>query len=166
MNHLLVVLGVAAGWIGIRARFDPGTLLLGALFGVGVAFLLRRRVPWGPSLTRLPRFVARSARVFVWLIGEIVVSNVDQLKVVLRPRLRVRSAFVEVETRLQTPAFRAVFGVAVSMTPMTNLCDDRQTHGRVLLIHLLDSDDVDLSVRRMRRSLEEPLLALERLWLS
>lgn len=166
MNHLLIALGVAAGWIGIRARFDPGTLLLGALLGFGVVLVLWRRVPWGPSLAQLPRFVARSVRVFVWVVGEIVVSNVDQLRVVLRPRLRVRSAFVEVETRLKTPGFRAVFGVAVSMTPMTNLCDDRQTHGRVFLIHLLDTDDVDRSVRRMRRSLEEPLLALERLWLT
>lgn len=165
MNRLLLVLGVAAGWIGIRARFDAGNLLVGVLLGIGVCVLLRRRVPAGPSLLLLPLFVYRSVVLFVWVIGEIVASNVDQLMVVLRPRMRLQSCFIELETRLRTPEMRAVFGVTLSMTPMTNFCDDRQTQGRVLLIHILDTDDVDRSIHRIRHSLEEPLLALERLWL-
>lgn len=166
MNRLLVLVIVAAGWVGIRARFDPGTLLLALLIGLFFVWILRRRLRGGPSPVVLPRFLWGATRAFVLLIGEIVVSNVQQLAIVLRPRLHLRSSFAEMETRLQTPAFRATLGVTLSMTPLTNYCDDRHSNGRILLVHFLDTDDVEASIERVRRSLEEPLLYLERLWLT
>jgi len=97
---------------------------------------------------------------FVW---ELVVANVQQLRVVLSPRIDVDPCWVHFDTVLESPALRALLGVMISLTPGTLVCDEfeRPDGGVCLWLHILDTDDAPAAVARIRERLEAPLRSLE-----
>ena len=82
----------------------------------------------------------------------------EQARLVLSPRLAPRTAWLEYETELRSPALRALFAALVSLTPGTLTCDLAR---RTLSVHVLDTGDLEATRERIRRRLERPLLGME-----
>ena len=92
-----------------------------------------------------------------WLLGDIVVANLQVAKLILGPVGRLRPAFVEIPLQLNDELALTMLASIISLTPGTvsaDLSDDK----RMLLVHSLDVDDEEELVRSIQTRYEAPLL--------
>jgi multicomponent K+:H+ antiporter subunit E len=98
------------------------------------------------------------AFVFLYL-WEVILSTVNLVTLVVRPQLRLQPCFVDVPLDLEGPFARFLFACLVSMTPGT-LSVALDGERGILLVHLLDSSDPELSIRELKSKIEVPLLRI------
>ena len=92
-------------------------------------------------------------------LKEVAVSTFRLAGLVLRPKIDLSPCFVEVPLDLDGEVPRFLFACLISMTPGTmsvGLDNDRN----VLIVHLLDSQDPEASVREMKDVFERPLIRI------
>lgn len=100
-------------------------------------------------------------RLFGRFLGEMVVSNLEQARLVLRSPLALEPRWIDYRTCLRTTAGRTLLGALVSMTPGTLTCD---LQGDRLEIHLLDAPTDEAAARaqeRIRDRFESLLVKME-----
>ncbi|MCL4837169.1 MAG: Na+/H+ antiporter subunit E [Thermoanaerobaculia bacterium] len=141
-------------WPAMRGQIDLATALGGALAGLLVLPWIHRPPRW----RRLPASLLWGLWLLLLFSWEMVVANLQQARLVLSPRLAPRSAWLEYEIGLRSPALRALLGALVSLTPGTLTCEVGQ---RTLQIHVLDTGDLAAVRERIRSRLERPLAGME-----
>ena len=167
MRGLTGALTGAVVWWALIEGHGAGAMLFGGALGAGLAHLVfrRRAETRGDALPRIraPRSAMRRLFAATRLVGrfarELVIANVQQLRLVLAPRLRVRPRWVIYPTELESPILRTLLGLMISLTPGTVTADLRSAH---LVVHVLDTDDEAEVIDRIRDRFEAPLLVLER----
>jgi len=155
----LVILGGVL-WMGLQGRAELSTFCAGGLLAAALAWLAR--LPWRGTLApgRLARGALIVTRLTARFLLDVTVANVQQLRLVLSPRLQIRPRWIRFTTRLEHPATRTALGVLISMTPGT-VTEDLQ--GEKLYIHVLNASSEDDTVARIRDRFERLLLDLEAL---
>lgn len=165
MATVLAALVAGVVWLGLRAEVGWDTFAFGALLGAAFwrfegsgsrrAFELKRAL-------RRSGYALQFLALFLW---ELALAGREQLRVVLARRIDVEPAWLRLRTELETPALRALFGAALSLTPgsltyETTFDDDGVF---VICLHVLDLREPERMVAQIRRHLEAPLLAMEQL---
>jgi multicomponent Na+:H+ antiporter subunit E len=155
-------------WMALNAEIALSTFLVGAVIGALVWRMVgtRSHRPFTPL--RGLRFAWLSGGLLLVFLWELLVANVEQLRVIFSPRIDIQPYWVDFNSELETHTSRALLGLMISMTPGSITCEEieeceggfRTCHVR---IHLLNAVDPDAALERIRRRLEAPLLQLERL---
>lgn len=150
---------VAATWVAMRGHGDAWTWATGGALGLVFAFALHDATP-----RRYASF-GRRAKALVVLLGgflwELLLSNVQQLRLVLAPRLDLQPVWLRFDSRLQTAWARAALGTLISMTPGTITCAIDEDGPGAFCVHALDARDEARTIARIRTLFEGPLLVLE-----
>jgi len=164
MSTFFVAILGGLAWMGLSAKLGPGAFAFGAL----VAFVTWRSLgarahrPFGPL--RALQLVWLGARLFVVFLWDLVVANLEQLRIVLSPRIDVRPGWIRFRSELETPAMRALLGAMLSLTPGSVTYEDLSSEdGCILCVHVLDLRDEAALVAQIRRRFEAPLHEMERL---
>jgi multicomponent Na+:H+ antiporter subunit E len=112
-------LACLAFWLALSGHRDPLHLALGAASAALVAALNRR----DPALPGLLRRVPRLAAYSVWLLGQIVRSNLHVARIVLDPRLPVDPVVVRVPAPAGEDLAVALYANSITVTPGTVTLD-------------------------------------------
>ncbi len=157
---ILVWITLAGGfvWVGLRGQADLGTFCVGAVLTAVTAWSLRIAPRGSFSPVRWARGALILAQIGLFFGVELARANVRQLRLVLSPRLRVRSRWVHFTTRLEHPATRAMLGVLISLTPGTVT---EELDGNELCVHVLDAEPDEDPLAVIRERFEAPLARLE-----
>jgi multicomponent Na+:H+ antiporter subunit E len=105
-------------WLLWGGLYKTPVLQLGIASCVLVVWLtLRMNVPGGDSprvglLWRMPLY-------WIWLLGQMVVSNVQVLRLVLGPRAALSPRVVEVQAQAASKFARTLLGNSITLTPGT-----------------------------------------------
>ena len=158
-----ILTGVA--WMGLTADLAWGTFVVGALLGLGIWRLERASAHRPFGVLRAARLVGMGSRLLVVFLWEMVVTNYEQLLLVLAPRIDVRPGWIQFRSELETPAMRALLGMLITLTPgsMTYEASTGEDGVCYFGIHVLDLRDEARVVEHIRSRFEEPLLAMESL---
>ncbi|MBP9944414.1 MAG: monovalent cation/H+ antiporter subunit E, partial [Desulfomicrobium sp.] len=100
-----------------------------------------------------PRTLVAYLAVFLW---DIVIANLTVARLILGPVRRLRPAFITFPLDLKNDFAITVLAHSLSLTPGTvssKVSEDRST----LLIHVLDLDDEEVLVQRIKERYEAPL---------
>jgi multicomponent Na+:H+ antiporter subunit E len=112
-----------------------GVLLSGALALAFARFsTVYADIRWSP---RVLLYVVGYLGVFLW---ELVLANLNVLRLVLSPRLDIHPGIVEIRTRLKSPIGRLVLANSITLTPGTLVVDIR---GDALFIHWINVSSKD-----------------------
>jgi multicomponent Na+:H+ antiporter subunit E len=130
VSAALVFAACFALWLVLSGHPTPLHLAQGVLSAALVAYLNRDLELLGESVRRGPRFLAY----LPWLLKEIVVANVQVVRIVLHPRLPVDPVLVRVGTRLRSDLAVTAFANSITLTPGTVTVD---VEGRELVVHAL-----------------------------
>lgn len=141
-------------WLLFNQSLAPGTILLGALFGVALAKVFGLLQPPKARLRNYPLL----GLLFVRVVLDIFRSNVAVARIVLRRQRRMHSGFVEIPLTLTDRYGLAVLACIITSTPGT-IWVSYDSATNVLLIHVLDLIDertwIDTITRRYERLLLE-----------
>lgn len=124
---------LAALWWLLSGQTSPLLLGFGAASVLGTVWLARRM----DLIDRESHPIHLSGallRYWVRLGREIFVSNVDVVRAILSPRLRIEPHFLRVRTTQPTALGRVVLANSITLTPGTVTVD---LHGDELLVHAL-----------------------------
>ena len=132
---LATALVLAVVWILWSGHFEPlvvgfgaASVLLTVVFAKRLKILDEEGQPMGIFLVRLPVFVP-------WLIWQIIVSNIQVAKIILHPRLPIRSHLMRVPASQKTALGQVIYANTITITPGTVSLDLRDD---VILVHALD----------------------------
>jgi multisubunit Na+/H+ antiporter MnhE subunit len=135
---LLLVLATAAVWCLVFGVFSLGQVILGLIFGS--AFVLvtgagrHRVVPLG----ELPKRLFYAGVYLLLLIPyDIVRSNLDMARRIIRPQPDIRPGIVRVPIGSVSQATSALIAHAITMSP-GEMVIDYSPDGRTIYVHLVD----------------------------
>jgi multicomponent Na+:H+ antiporter subunit E len=130
---LVSLVFLMAVWLGWSGFFEPLLLTLG-LVSCSIVILLSARMGafqeesyWFRVIPRIPGF-------WLWLIREVVKSNIQVAGIILSPRLAISPTLVTIRALPPDPLGQATLGNCITLTPGTVTLDD---HEGELLVHCL-----------------------------
>jgi multicomponent Na+:H+ antiporter subunit E len=138
-RYVLLSLTMFGLWLLLSGHLEP--LILG--FGV-FSSLLVTYLAW--RMDREDRYAFpliltwRLVFYWIWLIREILKSNLNVARVILNPRLPISPILVPFRARMKSDLARMIYANSITLTPGTITTG---TEGDILRIHALTWQDVD-----------------------
>ena len=142
-------------WLWLNNTLAPGHIVLGLLLGLAIPVVVAAIAPAREDRRRLPRF-AKLLPFLAMVSWDILVANIRVALLILGPRSRIRSGFIEIPLVLERELSAHVLASIITLTPGTvsvRFSPDR----RRLLVHYLSSDDPVGLVREIRERYEQPI---------
>jgi multicomponent Na+:H+ antiporter subunit E len=122
-------------WIVISAAVDMQHIIIGiiiSLFSVWFWKNLNQRLP----SVLYPREILLFGRCMIMLIGNIIKSNIDVIKILLSPKIPTVSIFLELEPDIESEWGAALLATCITITPGTVTIDyDPDT--KIFTVHAL-----------------------------
>ncbi|CAM3312426.1 Na+/H+ antiporter subunit E [Nosocomiicoccus ampullae] len=140
LNFLLAFL-----WAFMNNSFTLSTLIMGYLMGLIAISILRNFLPGTFYLIRVWRVI----KLFFVFIYELLVANIEVVKIVLQPKIDVHPGFYAYPCDLQKEWEVVLLSSLITLTPGTvvvAISDDFRTlyiHG----VNLVDADDEIASIK-------------------
>lgn len=166
MSTFFFVLFAGIAWMGLRGDMSAHTFVIGMLIGFGLwrIFGFRSRVPF--SIVRAIRLAQLGVSLFLVFLVELVLANLQQLRIVLAPRLDVNPYWLQLSTTLETPAMRAVLGTMIVMTPGTVAYGETRAEDGfwiigIHMLHAKNDEDAQQAIDRIRSRFESRLKKME-----
>ena len=165
MSTLLVTILAGLAWMGLVGATGWGSFITGAVIGLVIWRVEGGRARRSFGLVRALRLVGLAVRLLVVFLWELVVANVEQLRIILAPRMDVRPAWILFHSELETPAMRALLGAMLSLTPGSLTYEESASEDGdwIISIHVIDLRDEDRMVEQIRSRFESTLRAMESL---
>jgi multicomponent Na+:H+ antiporter subunit E len=162
-NVLLALLWVLLNENVTRETFFP-SFVAGNIVAALVQWIFRRI--HGPERVFFhhafqPRKIGVLLRLGWNFLYELVLSNIQVVKVVIQPKLEIQSALIRLPIELENDLSITLLANMITMTPGTitmDVADDRKS----LVIHCLNVTDIEGTKQTIREKFELPLRELER----
>jgi multicomponent Na+:H+ antiporter subunit E len=136
---LISLVFLMAVWLGWSGFFEPLLLSLG-LVSCCVVLLLTWRMGAFREESYWLRVIPRIPGFWLWLIREVVRSNIQVAAIILSPRPAISPTLVTIKALPPDPLGQATLGNCITLTPGTVTLDD---HEGELLVHCLTRENAD-----------------------
>lgn len=146
-----LALSIATIWLLMRGR-EPGNFFVGMTIAFILILFLRRTYGQERSFRRWSDIV-RFIFYFTW---ELIVANLQVLRIVLSPRLHIRPGIIAFRTECKTPLSVTSLANSITLTPGT-LSVDISEDDSTIFVHTLDIEEPDKVREGIRRGLEDPV---------
>ncbi|EZH80842.1 MAG: Na+/H+ antiporter subunit E [Pseudomonas sp.] len=153
--HPRMTLLLAILWLLLVNTLNLGHILLGLFLGWAIVHLCGTFLLTVPKVRKPLGLLLFIGKVFY----DIVVANLQVVKLVLGPKSRLNPAFVEVPVEIEDEFVLSTLACIISLTPGTvsaGLSSDHKT----LLLHGLDVPDHDELIATVKNRYETPLLEI------
>src|SRR5919108_1985431 len=157
LGLFLLNLILALTWAALQGELNAINLVIGFAVG-GATIYLFRRMFFGPLYFRK---LALGVKLLLVFVKELVKSNIAVLRVVISPRLRVRSGVIALPTELTNEIALTMLANMITLTPGT-LTLDISPDRRYLYVHTLNLDDPEGVKREIQKAFEVYLRELSR----
>ncbi len=168
MSAFFFIIFSAVVWMGLSGDIGIFTFVVGILLGFGMwrLFGFNSRRPF--SIVRAIRLTFLGLSVFIVFLKELLLANLQQLRIVFAPRIKVSPHWLQYHTELETPAMRAVLGSMIVMTPGTVAYKETEAEEGVWTIavhalHAKDEEEAQKTLDRIHDRFESRLRKMETL---
>lgn len=147
-----LALSISVIWLLLKGDGSPGNFFVGLLLAAILIYFLRRTYQQERAFRRAGDIV----HFIIHFTYELVVANIQVLKIVLAPQINIRPGIIAYKTECKTPLGITVLANSITLTPGTlsvDISEDQST----IFIHTLDIENPDTVRDAIRRGLEEPV---------
>ncbi|MFJ7951180.1 Na+/H+ antiporter subunit E [Lysinibacillus sp. NPDC096418] len=144
-------------WMFLSSNFTAAGFIVGFILGVIIILIMQRFFTSRLYLARVWAIIKLS----LLFLKELILANIQVLKVVLKPELDMQPAFFAYPTVLTQDWEITLLSSLITLTPGTvvvHVSDDAKT----LYIHAIDIDDVDEAVASIKNSFEKAILEVSK----
>lgn len=144
-------------WCALHNSLSPVVLLSGLILALLIPWLSRGFREAQPNIRRYGLF----GRYLLMVLWDIVIANLQVVKVVLGRNSALKPGFVLLPLDLKEPLSLTILAATICLTPGTVSAEllPRQAGDtpRYLLLHVLDLQDEDALIRELKQRYEAPL---------
>ncbi len=144
-------------WMFLKTSFTPASFLVGYFWGLVILFVFRSYFPDRFYLHR----VSAVFKLFFLFIKELILSNLNVLKHVLKPKLDIKPGIFALPTELEKDWEIMLLANLITLTPGT-LTVDVSDNNKILYIHAVNIDDVEESVDSIKNTFEKAIMEVSR----
>ncbi|MAE05379.1 MAG: Na+/H+ antiporter subunit E [Nitrospinota bacterium] len=147
-----LALSISVIWLLLKGDGSPGNFFVGLILAMILIYFLRRTYHQERSFRR----VGDIAHFLINFTRELIVANIQVLKIALSPRINIRPGIIAFKTECKTPLGITLLANSITLTPGTlsvDISEDQTT----IFIHTLDIENPDQVRDGIRRGLEEPV---------
>ncbi|GLC90502.1 Na+/H+ antiporter subunit E [Lysinibacillus piscis] len=151
--QLFLNFALAFVWMFLSSNYTSTGFIIGYLLGIVLLFAMRRFLETRLYIYRVWALV----KLTMLFLKELVLANIQVLKVVLKPKLDMQPAFFAYPTVLTKEWEITLLSSLITLTPGTvvvHVSDDAKT----LYVHAIDISDVDEAIAAIRNSFEKAIL--------
>ncbi len=138
-RYILLCLAMFGLWLLLSGHYQPMTLGFGVLSSLLVTYIAWRMDREDHYAFPLI-FTLRLPVYWVWLVKEIIKSNVNVVRIILSPSLPISPIMVPFRACMKSDLARMIYANSITLTPGTITTG---TEGDILRIHALTWQDVD-----------------------
>jgi len=106
-------------WVMLHGTLDAGTLIVGALVSLAIAFFYRNGLSFFTEFRWTPEAFKAGLFYYGYFFKELIRSNFKLAAVVLSPELPIEPGIVKVRTRLKSRMGRLMLANSITLTPGT-----------------------------------------------
>ncbi|AXF54648.1 Na+/H+ antiporter subunit E [Salicibibacter kimchii] len=150
--QILLNIAIAIFWMALQNEYTSVNFVIGYLVGIVVVFFLRRSLPQTFYMQRVWAII----KLIFLFIKELVVANIDMIRVIVSPRLNVTPGIVALRTSLKTDWEVTVLSMCITLTPGT-MTMDYSEDGRTLYIHCIHVENTQEVIDDVRNNFERAI---------
>ncbi|MEC4678970.1 MAG: Na+/H+ antiporter subunit E [Nitrospirota bacterium] len=158
-RHIVLNVVLALIWCALQEKLNVTEFVIGSVFGYGIIFMLKRvledeKEKISPSQGVSFVLFWRVFCYFFVFIKEMIKANIDVVKIVLSPKLKMTPGIIAYKMDVKTDAGITLLANSITLTPGTlsvDISEDRKT----LYIHALHIEDAAELQQSIRDSLEK-----------
>lgn len=148
MHYVFVLIMLYLFWIVLSGYFTPLLLGLGGLSVLLAGWLLHRMDRADGQLGALRPSIGLFGY-GLWLMWSVVKANIDVVRRIWSPSLPINPVWERLDTRVSTPAEKALYANSITLTPGTLTTDVNEDH---FVIHSLSPEGLsELGAGEMER---------------
>ncbi len=154
-----ILLNVFLGfmWMVMTVSFEPVAFFKGYIFGLVIIFIFRG---FFHSRFYFLRIVAVLRLTYIF-IRELIFSNIEVFKTVLKPKLDMKPGIFAFPTILEKDWEITILANLITLTPGT-LVIDVSPDSKILYVHALDINDAQESIDSIKNTFEKAIMEVGR----
>ncbi len=139
VKNIILGGGLFVTWLLLSGHYHPFVVISGVGSCIASVVIVRRMDAMCNE--RYPiQITPQIFSYWLWLVWEIIKSNVDVARRVLAPRLRISPRIISLDASQQTALFQTILANSITLTPGTVTVDIEEG---ILLVHALSEDSAN-----------------------
>ena len=155
--QILLNLIIAILWMFLSEAYHFVSFLTGYIIGGFLLFMLRRFIPGAFYLSRF----WSSIKLLLLFVKELIVSNIDIIKWVYKPKQNYKPGIFAFPTELKSEWEITILTSLISLTPGT-LSVAISEDNEYIYIHAMDIDDKEKAIQEIKQSFEKAIMEVTR----
>ncbi|ADC50689.1 Mrp complex subunit E, sodium/proton antiporter subunit [Alkalihalophilus pseudofirmus OF4] len=151
--QILLNLVIAVIWVNFQNSYTAVDFLIGYVVGIFILFVLRRFLRFDFYMRRIWAIIKLISLFF----KELILANIDVIKIVLSPKMNIQPGIVAVPTKLKTDWELSLLASLISLTPGT-LSMDFSDDNKYIYIHAIDVPNKEKMIRDIHDTFERAIL--------
>jgi len=143
---------MAITWCLLQERLDFFTFFFGLILSFGVLWYTREFWPYQVKIRKIPLAI----KLLFTFIYDVIVANLQVVKLAFTPRLELKPAFIEIPLTLNNDLAITILAFMITLTPGT-LSIDLSKDGQTLLIHCVHTENPEKIKIAIKKRFEKPL---------
>lgn len=155
--QILLNIFIAFTWMFLTNSYDFASFFGGFLIGLFMILVLRRFFNHRFYLWNVYAVI----KLLLLFIKELILSNLEILKIIIKPKLDVRPGIFALPIDVKKDWEITVLANLITLTPGTlviDVSDDR----KLLYVHAMDITDVDEAINSIKNSFEKAIKEVSR----
>jgi len=143
-------------WFAANSSLDFSVLATGTIISVVLAYMFTRNPGVWRDVRLSPGRLYHLVLYTCIFLVELVRANINMMRYVFAPHIKINPGIVRIRTRLETPVGRLALASSIALTPGSLVID---IDGDSLFVHWLDvkTTDTDEATRAIAGAFEEHL---------
>lgn len=152
LNFLLAFI-----WMFLSANFTTAGFMIGYLLGIVLLIVMRKFFQSRLYLGRIWSII----KLFILFIKELILANIQVLKIVLSPKMNMQPAFFAMPTELTKEWEISLLASLITLTPGTVVVHVSD-NAKILYVHAIDIKDVNDTIYAIKNSFEKAILEVSK----
>lgn len=155
--QIVINLMISFMWMFVSESYALTSFAFGYILGISLLFLLRRFIPGRFYMHR----VMKTIQLVLLFCKELVLSNIDIVKLVYAPKLNVEPGIFAMPTELKSDWEITLLANLITLTPGT-LTVAISNDNSQLYIHAMHIDDIEESISSIKNTFEKAIMEVTR----
>ncbi|MCP3030392.1 Na+/H+ antiporter subunit E [Halobacillus sp. A1] len=148
---------IAVMWMFLSETYNFTTFLVGYLIGILMLVVLQRFIPDTFYMQRVFSVI----KLILLFVRELLLSNIDIVKLVYKPKLDMKPGIFELPIDLKSNWEITLLANLISLTPGTLSLDVSEDYSKIY-VHAMDIPDVEASVTEIKETFEKAIMEVTR----
>lgn len=148
---------IAIMWMFLSESYAFSTFVVGYLLGILLLFVLQRFIPDSFYMKRVWKF----AKLILLFIRELVLSNLDIVKLVYKRKLDIQPGIFTLPIDVRSNFEITLLANLITLTPGTLSIAVSDDHTKIF-VHAMDIPDVEKSIVDIKETFEKAIMEVTR----